>query len=290
MTDVLQHIDETRQEIRVRLEGLTDDEAFWEPVNGCWTLQQRGDGKVVSDWSPAPDPPPFTTIAWRLAHVGQSLRVHARRLFGLGDFAFDTVVLPGDAAGLVAFLDGGFDPWRAGAEGKTDDGAMTGELATEVIGLTDHAFEHTVEVGVIRALYRASRPLDDEPFVDAVMRGDEARLRDADPLTVEKLVTQRPDVIAKAAQLGRWDVIPYLADAGFPVESASGGATAVHYAVAAGAVPTLRLLVERGADTNRRDEQWGQTPLGWADYFGRVLERNMAGEYLRSLERDAGGR
>ena len=287
MTAVLQHIDDARREIGVRLQGLTDDEALWEPVAGCWTLRCGAGGNVTSDWSPSPEPPPFTTIAWRLAHVGQSLRAHSRRLYGLGDFSFDTVALPMDAAGLVAFVGAGFDLWRAGAGVKSEAGAMTGELATEVIGLTDHAREHTVEVGVIRALYRASRPLDDEPFVDAVMRGDESRLRDAAPATVEELVAQRPDVIAKAAQLGRWNVIPYLVDAGFPVDSMTGGATAVHYAVAAAALPTLRLLVEHGADINRRDEQWGQTPLGWGEYFGGLLQRNEAADYLRSMGGDA---
>jgi hypothetical protein len=35
-------------QLRPRLDGLTDDEYFWQP---------------------APDPAPFTTIVWRLAHV-----------------------------------------------------------------------------------------------------------------------------------------------------------------------------------------------------------------------------
>src|SRR3954467_12148787 len=46
-----------------RLEGLTDEEYFWEPVAGCWTIRPADDGRFLCDgeW-PAPEPPPFTTI------------------------------------------------------------------------------------------------------------------------------------------------------------------------------------------------------------------------------------
>src|SRR6185436_2248593 len=55
-----------RASLRPRLDGLTDDEYLWEPVPGCWTV--RHDGTVDFDY-PTPEPPPFTTIAWRLAHI-----------------------------------------------------------------------------------------------------------------------------------------------------------------------------------------------------------------------------
>jgi hypothetical protein len=53
-----------------RLEGLTDEEYLWEPVPGCWSIHPRPDGLWTWDFSwPEPDPPPITTIAWRLVHV-----------------------------------------------------------------------------------------------------------------------------------------------------------------------------------------------------------------------------
>ena len=55
-----------RNALRPRLEGLTDDEYFWEPVRDCWTLHRDG---TIDFAHPAPEPAPFTTIAWRLAHV-----------------------------------------------------------------------------------------------------------------------------------------------------------------------------------------------------------------------------
>lgn len=61
-----------------RLDGLTDEEYWWEPVPGCWTVRRTEDAvagvPVPGDWAidglwQYPDPPPFTTIAWRLNHT-----------------------------------------------------------------------------------------------------------------------------------------------------------------------------------------------------------------------------
>ena len=66
-------------QLRPRLEGLTDDEYFWEPAPGAWNVRPRGEsrapiaagaGPMVIEFAvPAPDPAPFTTIAWRLGHL-----------------------------------------------------------------------------------------------------------------------------------------------------------------------------------------------------------------------------
>ena len=31
-----------RAALRPRLDGLTDEEYFWEPVAGCWSVRRRG--------------------------------------------------------------------------------------------------------------------------------------------------------------------------------------------------------------------------------------------------------
>jgi hypothetical protein len=31
-----------RHRLRPRLDGLTDDEYFWQPVPDCWTISRRG--------------------------------------------------------------------------------------------------------------------------------------------------------------------------------------------------------------------------------------------------------
>ncbi|NKE31325.1 DinB family protein, partial [Mycobacterium tuberculosis] len=69
-------------QLRDRLDGLTDDEYFWEPVPDCWSVRPRGTGTtpmaagagaMTIDFAfPAPDPAPFTTIAWRLGQIGRA--------------------------------------------------------------------------------------------------------------------------------------------------------------------------------------------------------------------------
>jgi len=63
-------------QLRPRFEGLTDDEYLWEPAQPAWNVRPRtgegqpGTGPFTVDFAyPEPDPPPVTTIAWRLAHI-----------------------------------------------------------------------------------------------------------------------------------------------------------------------------------------------------------------------------
>ncbi len=79
-----------REQLRPRLDGLTDAEYRWEPVPGAWNVRPRGTGtapievgagEFTLDFAfPPPVPPPLTTIAWRLGHID---RRSARRAGGL---------------------------------------------------------------------------------------------------------------------------------------------------------------------------------------------------------------
>lgn len=76
------------------LDGLTDDEYLWEPVPGCWSIRRRAelvDPKNMTwgddEWGldivyPDPQPSPFTTIAWRMAHMTGSVLIAAAALRG----------------------------------------------------------------------------------------------------------------------------------------------------------------------------------------------------------------
>jgi len=68
--DLVDLSDYTWQRLIDRLAGLTDEEYFWEPVAGSWSIRAGPDGTWTWDfaWS-EPDPPPVTTIAWRLTHI-----------------------------------------------------------------------------------------------------------------------------------------------------------------------------------------------------------------------------
>jgi hypothetical protein len=54
------------------------------------------------------------------------------------------------------------------------------------------------------------------------------------------------------------------------------GATALHHAAFNASRRVVRLLVERGADINARDTEFGATPAGWAIEYLRELGGHLA--------------
>ncbi|MCP2256802.1 DinB superfamily protein [Streptoalloteichus tenebrarius] len=156
-------------QFRPRLAGLTDDEYLWEPVAGCWSVRPTSGGRHVCDWVwPEPSPPPVTTIAWRIAHIGGPvLGMRASRHFGDGSFDLDTVDWPGTAAAGLDFLDRHHAAWAAGLATLDEDdlarpcGPAEGPfaaypLAALVLHINREVHHHGAEVALLRDLYRAS--------------------------------------------------------------------------------------------------------------------------------------
>ena len=86
--DVLQTFEDVRSRLFARLEGLTDAEYLWEPVPGCMTVRAEADGVFRTDPRPWPEgkPAPFTTIGWRMWHIGADcLRGYGRFFTGAPD-------------------------------------------------------------------------------------------------------------------------------------------------------------------------------------------------------------
>jgi hypothetical protein len=149
-----------------RLRGLTDEEYFWEPVAGCWTLRQRDDGAWELDGQggggPPPDPVPFTTIAWRLGHLA-GLCLAGFTAMKFPDFAQE-FSYPGSVAGLTDALEVSYGRWRA-ALLSLDDSAWSQALGPAwgryendstldlALHVLDEVIHHAGEVGVLRDLY-----------------------------------------------------------------------------------------------------------------------------------------
>ncbi len=154
--------------LRPRLQGLSDDEYFWEPAPGCWTVRPIGEGKFLSDWEePEPTPPPFTTIAWRMCHIGFLLAERASYHFGNRSYTLDAVDWPGTAQDGMAFMERGYEEWSAGVAALEDSalahkqegppGTLDGEFpfADVILHLNREVIHHGAEVALLRDLYRA---------------------------------------------------------------------------------------------------------------------------------------
>jgi hypothetical protein len=120
----------------IAIPRITEEEFFWEPVPGCWTIRLRtsgpGPGATVlsgrGQWGrdggrPHPWPPPFTTIAWRLDHLSEMLSLRADHTIGTHRLTRDDHVANGDVAGALVAFDTSAAAWRSALVG-TDDAAL----------------------------------------------------------------------------------------------------------------------------------------------------------------------
>jgi hypothetical protein len=166
-----------RRQLRPGLDGLTDDEYFWEPAPGAWSVRPRGTstaamaagaGDFTIDWEyPEPSPPPVTTIAWRLGHVivgvlGARVASH----FGGPPTDYLNFTYAGTAAEALAQLDDACAAWLAGVTALGADGLSRpcGEaegpyaaepLATLILHINREVIHHGAEALLLRDLFRS---------------------------------------------------------------------------------------------------------------------------------------
>lgn len=173
--DLLATLDDVRDRTLSRLDGLTDAEYLWEPVPAGLNLRQAADGAFRAD--PVPDtdpaPAPFTTIGWRMWHIGADcLRGYCTNFLedeapedeasqGVGD---DIFAWPGTAKEGIAAMAADWDRFRAAMAALGDEGLLApmgpraGQFAEETflkLGLhaLDEVAHHGAELGLLRDLY-----------------------------------------------------------------------------------------------------------------------------------------
>ncbi|OMC38928.1 serine/arginine repetitive matrix protein 1 [Mycobacterium sp. GA-1841] len=149
-------------QLRGRLDGLTDEEYFWQPVPDCWTVHP--DGGIDFSY-PAPQPEPFTTIAWRLAHVIVgvfAMRNHSH--FGGPPADYESWPYATDATTALSQLDDAYRHWIDGVRRLDDndlkrpcgpaEGPYGNEpMATLVLHINREVIHHGGEIACIRDLY-----------------------------------------------------------------------------------------------------------------------------------------
>jgi hypothetical protein len=161
--------------LRPRLAGLTDDEYFWEPAEGCWNLRPRADGgwQMQQDRS-SRDHGPLTTIAWRMTHL--SVEIFETRfraffagegpnMFAPGERILAAGELPGTAGQAVTYLEHAYTRWRDAVAGLDEPalrrplgpkGAEFAEfpMAELVLHLNRETMHHGAEICLLRDIYR----------------------------------------------------------------------------------------------------------------------------------------
>jgi hypothetical protein len=149
-------------QLRPRLDGLSDAEYFWQPVADCWTV--HADGAIDFSYPP-PQPAPFTTIAWRLAHV--IVGVFAMRNFnhfGAPQASYETWPYATDASTAISQLDEQYRTWIDGVRALSEAdllepvGPAEGPYAEYpmlalVLHINREAIHHGAEIACIRDLY-----------------------------------------------------------------------------------------------------------------------------------------
>lgn len=163
------------QQLRPRLDGLTDAEYFWEPVPESLNVRPRGSGVTPMaagsgdfeiDWVwPEPVPAPVTTIAWRLGHVIVGV-LAVRNAGHLGAPATDYArwAYAGSAAEALGQLDEQFTLWVEGVSalsaeslaapcGETEGPYADRSMLDLVLHISREIIHHGAEVALLRDLY-----------------------------------------------------------------------------------------------------------------------------------------
>lgn len=263
------------QRLRARVEGLTDDEYFWAPFDRNLSVHKTAAGLEL-DLDPLADPPPFTTLAWRITHIIDILQEdRTATWFGQQPAPEDgTPPVPSSATEAIEALEHAYAVWHGRLAALSPDvlerpmGSVAGMYADDdgtafALHILDELIHHGAEVGTVRDVYYGQRVED--PIVAALLRGDRTAASDED---LDLIRQQRPGLIVEAAAAQQWEAVSLLIELGFEVNRTTGsGRTPAHFAAGTGNLPILRLLIAQGADLSLTDAQHNATPLGWAQWF-----------------------
>src|SRR5699024_1544876 len=170
-----------REQLRPRLEGLTDEEYFFDPsgTGRAWTVHPRtpageepptslqgGSGETVIDFEvPEPSPAPLTTIARRLGHlVVGVLPLRSPSPHGGAPAAYARCASAAAAAGALAECGAEYDRWIGGvrtwdaddlqaAVGEAEGAWAAHSRATLVAHLNRELIHHLAEIALLRDLW-----------------------------------------------------------------------------------------------------------------------------------------
>jgi hypothetical protein len=148
---------------RFAIDAVTDDELAWKPAPSCWSVEVDRAGRRRLQFVFGQDPPPVTTIEWRLGHLGVWTIAYQDWIFDDGATRGEDIDLPTGTAAMISWLQDAQDRFVT-ALGALGDEQLDVERRTEWDGLlpvwqlvwaiiAEH-FHHGAEIGVLRDLRR----------------------------------------------------------------------------------------------------------------------------------------
>src|SRR5512139_3922234 len=161
-------------QLRSRLEGLTDEEYFWSPVPDFWSVRPRGtstapvqagSGDFTIDYGfPEPVPAPFGAISWRLGHVIVGVLAYRNALhFGGPEASYESWDYAGSAGAALDQLQTQLDRWLEGVRGLGEEELKIPvgpkepfpdrPMADLVLHIHRELIHHLSEVCLLRDLY-----------------------------------------------------------------------------------------------------------------------------------------
>lgn len=162
---LLAEMDESYSFLVEGVEGLTDEEFFWQPVPDCWSVFCGPNGRWTYHYEePDPVPSPVTTIGWRLVHIALCKVIYHEWAFGPAKLDFVTIDNPHDTASAKAMLERGHSLLRSDLVSTGEEG-----LASEVLTnwgeawpawrifrtMIQHDDRHGAEIRLLRDLFRS---------------------------------------------------------------------------------------------------------------------------------------
>jgi hypothetical protein len=161
-------MNETYGRLRGRIVGLTDDEFFWEPATGCWTIYEDRPGHWTYHYAiPDPNPAPVTSIGWQIVHLATTKLMYHEWAYGPARLSFPDILIPHTTASAIQQLEKGQALLLGDLSHLTD--TQLDELRSTTWGepwpawrvfwtMADHDSSHGGVIGYLRDLYHWSHP------------------------------------------------------------------------------------------------------------------------------------
>jgi hypothetical protein len=161
-------MNETYDRLQRRINGLTDEEFFWEPAAGCWNIYEDRPGHWTYHYAtPDPNPAPVTSIGWQIVHLATCKIMYREWAFGPARLTFPEILIPHTSSSAIEQLEHGqrqlLDDLAHLTDAQLDDLRPTnwGELwpAWRVLWtMADHDSFHGGVIGYLRDLYHWRQP------------------------------------------------------------------------------------------------------------------------------------